>query len=236
MAKSLDASDLARNAAWMLIAASMFAPRLARGSNGKLLVFVHVAVKQHALQGMLQSGLRGIDVTAVGRIGDFERTLKSGIDAVLSTPPVLSAFRLNAKLRGVRGGRTEERYSLVGVNTEPDVVRIASVGALDLLGRDGTNAFVRQLLGASPHVERVSKVEDLLSLLQMQRVNAILLPSRLFAEIKAASNLALVQKELVQLVGLPAVAPTTPAGAQILAAIASMPTALSKTLGVDSWR
>lgn len=226
--------DLAAAGALLVAAAFVHTPALA--ANGKLLVFLHVAVKQRALQGELQGALPGVDVTAVGRIGDFERTQKEGVDAVLAVPPVLSAFKLSAKLRGVRGGSTEEKYSLVGVGSEPDPGKIAAVGALDLLGRDGTNGFVKGLLGASPRIERVSKVEDLLPLLQMQRVDAVLLPSRLFSDIKSASKLALFQKELGKTVGLPSAAAVTAAGEQIIAAIKKMPAAAARTLGVDSWR
>lgn len=236
MSESNDTSNLAARAAGVLIAAATFSPRLAQASGGRLLVFLHVAVKQRALQVALQSGLGSVDVTAVGRIGDFERTLKSGTDAVLASTPVLSAFRLRVRLRGERGGRSEEPYSLVGVGAEPEAGRVGAIGALDLLGRDGTNSFVRSLLGSSPRVERVSKVEDLLPLLQMQRVDAVLLPTRLFAEIKSASKLALVAKELGHGVGLPALASVTAAGEQVAAAVASMSPALSRTLGVDSWR
>lgn len=223
-------------AAGALLVASALVTRTAQAQGGKLLVFLHVAVKQRALQGELQQALAGVEVTAVGRIGDFERSLKDGADAVLAVPPVLSAFKLSPKLRGVRGGNVEEKYSLVGVGAEPDAGKLATVGALDLLGRDGTNSFVKSLLGAQPRIERVTKVEDLLPLLQMQRADAILMPSRLFSEIKSASKLALVQKELGKLVGLPSVAGVTPAGEQIIASIGKLPTAVAKTLGVDSWR
>ncbi|HEY5959973.1 MAG TPA: hypothetical protein VIV60_25645, partial [Polyangiaceae bacterium] len=201
-----------------LLLATTVTVRDAKAEGGKLLVFLHVAVKQRALQGALQSALSGIEVTAVGRVGDFERGLKDGADAVLAIPPVLSAFKLNAKLRGTHAGSPDEKYSLVGVGAEPDASKIASVGALDLLGRDGTNGFVKGLLGASPRVERVSKVEDLLPLLQMQRVDAILLPTRLFAEVKTASKLVLVNKELSKTIGLPAVAAVTPSGEAIVSA------------------
>jgi hypothetical protein len=220
----------------LLLAAAALVTRNAQAQNAKLLVFLHVAVKQRALQGELQAALSGVEVTAVGRIGDFERSLKDGTDAVLATPPVLSAFKLGARLRGAHGGSVDERCSLVGVGAAPDPGTVKVVGALDVLGRDGTNAFVRELLAASPRVERVSKVEDLLPLLQMQRVDAVVLPSRLFSEIKTASKLALVQKELDKTIGLPAVATMTPAGAQVVTAISRMPTAVAKTLGVDSWR
>jgi hypothetical protein len=219
-----------------LLGATALVTRTAAAQNARLLVFLHVAVKQRALQGELQGALPGIDVTAVGRVGDFERSLKEGVDAVLAVPPVLSAFKLTPKLRGSRAGAVDEKYSLIGVGADPDPAKLASVGALDMLGRDGTNGFVKSLLGAAPRVERVSKIEDLLPLLQMQRVDAVLLPSRLYAEIKSASKLALVPRELERTIGLPALATITPAGDQIAAAVGKMVARVSRTLGVDSWR
>jgi hypothetical protein len=219
-----------------IAATSTLLARPATASGAKLLVFLHVAVKQRALQSELQRALPGIEVVAVGRIGDFERTLRDAVDAVVALPPVLTAYNLNPTLRGQRAGSTEERYSLVGVGAPPDPTTVASVGALDLLGRDGTTGFVKKLLGGSPKVERVSKVEDLLPLLQMQRADSVLLPSRLFAEILSASKLSLSPKELDKTVGLPAAAKTTPAGDQVLAALGRVPASVAKILGVDSWR
>ena len=219
-----------------LVAAAALVSREAQAQSGRLLVFLHVAVKQRALQSGLQAALPGVAVTAVGRIGDFERSLKEGTDAVVALPVVLSAFKLSPKLRGARGGSSEEKYSLVGVGNAPNPQDINALGALDFLGREGTNGFVKSLLEASPRIERVSKVEDLLPLLQMQRVDAILLPSRLYSEIKGASKLNLAQRELGKSVGLPAAVGITASGAQVLNALSQMSTQAAKILGVDSWR
>jgi hypothetical protein len=208
----------------------------AHAQDGRLLVFVHAAVKQRALQTGLQGALGGIEVTAVGRIADFERCLKEGTDAVLAIPPVIAFSRLSPALRGVRAGSTEEKYSIVGVGAAPDANRIASVGALDVLGRDGTNGFVHDLLGAKPRVERVSKVEDLLPLLQMQRVDAVLLPARLLSEIRSTSKLALAERQLGKTVALPAVAIASSSGGRVVSAVSKMPPDIAKILGVDSWR
>ena len=205
------------------------------GSALKLLVFLHVAVKQRAFQLELQAALSGIDVTAVGRIADFDRSLQDGPDAVLTLPLVLSARGLTSSLRGQRQGASNESYAIVAADTIPDSARVQSVGALDLLGREGTNAFVEQLLGAHPKVERVTKVEDLLPLLQMQRVDAILLPSRLFPELRASSRLNLAAKELPKKVELPAVAKVSASGAQIMSAVSRLPAPLATAIGVDEW-
>ncbi len=209
--------------------------RSARAAEVKLLVFLHVALKQRAFQSELQAALAGIAVTAVGRIGDFERALKETQDAVLTLPVVLAAHGLSPKMRGQRKGSSEEKYSLVGVDVVPDPARVATVGALDILGRDGMNAFVQTLIGGQPKVERVTKVEDLLPLLQMQRVDSIVLPSRLLNEIKASSRLTLAHRELPGTIGLPAVASAGVGGPAVLAALNRLPKTLLEALGVDQW-
>jgi hypothetical protein len=203
---------------------------------GKLLVYLHVAVKQRAFQGLLGAGLPGVDATAVGRVADFERALQDAPDAVLTLPVVLAAQGLTPALRGLTRGSAEERYSLVGAGGAPEAGKVASVGALDLLGRDGTNRFVRRLVGQQARVERVTKIEDLLPLWQMQRVDAVLLPARLVADLRAASRLALSVRDLDLTVGLPAVANTGPGGSAVLGAISKMPKDISKLLGVEEWR
>ena len=204
--------------------------------SGRLLVYLHVAIKQRALQSDLESALPGVEVVAVGRIGDFERLLKERVDAVLALPVVLSAYKLAPGLQGQRAGSSEERYALVGVGSVPVASRVASVGALDLLGREGTTAFVKGLVGASPKVERVSKFEDLLPLLQMQRADCVLLPARLFPELSRASKLALMSQDVQKGVTLPAASAVTQNGPELLRAIGRMRANVAKLFGVDQWR
>jgi hypothetical protein len=205
-------------------------------SDPRLLVFLHVAAKQRAFQTELQAALAGVAVTAVGRTGDFDRALAEGQDAVLTLPVVLAAHGIAPVLRGVRQGTAEERYALAGTETAPDPAKVATVGALDLLGRDGMASFVQDLLGARPKIERVTKVEDLLPLLQMQRVDAILLPARLLPEVRMTSRLNLASRELPATVGLPTAAKLGPPGAQVLAAIKRLPAGITRAFGVEEWR
>lgn len=207
----------------------------ASAAEPKLLVFLHVAIKQRAFQSELQAALPGILVTAVGRVADFLRALGEQ-DAVLTLPVVLAAQNLSPKLRGARQGSTEEKYSIVSTGAARDPAQLSAVGALDLLGRDGTMSFVHQLLDAKPKVERVTKVEDLLALLQMERVDAILIPSRLFSEIAQGSRLPLAERALPKLVGLPAAVAVRPLGEQVLPALSKLPASIKRGLGVEEWR
>jgi hypothetical protein len=210
--------------------------RRSAAASGRLLVFLHLPLKQRALQKLLGAALPGVQVTAVGRIADFDRALAAGQDAVLSLPVVLKARVLTPKLRGYRNGMTDETYSLVDTRSVPEPRSVKVVGALDILGRSGTTAFVRGMLGAAPTVQRVTKVEDLLALLQMRRAEVILLPTRLVSELKRMSRLNLVHRELGPRVGLPAASPVGPRAAQVIAAIDRLPPGTSRTLGVDEWR
>jgi hypothetical protein len=219
-----------------VVALAQLVTRGAAAGSAKLLVYLHVPLKQRAFQSELQAALPSLDVKTVGRLADFERGLEEGQDAVMSLPQLLKSHGLVPRLQGTHGGSPDERYSLVGAGATPAPKRVASVGALDLFGRDATNAFVHELLGAKPKVERVTKFEDLLPLLQMQRVESILLPTRLVPELTAASRLDLKHEVLPGLVKLPAVASVGAGGDQAVAAVARMPEKLSRSLGVDAWR
>ena len=213
-----------------------FESRRAAAAGPRLLAFLHTAVKQRAFQDALASALPGVAVTTVGRVADFERKLAEGTDAVLTLPVVLESKGLPIGLKGHRGGNANEKYVLVGADSVPRPTQVQSVGALDILGRSGTTTFVSNLLGAQPKVVRVTKVEDLLPLLQMRRADGVVLPARLQSTLAAASRLKLAEYELSGGVGLPAVAAVTGAGNAVVAAIRSLPANTSSLVGVDSWR
>ena len=229
-------THLASLSAVSALAATELVRRTAEARALKVLVFLHVALKQRAFEGQLREALPGLEVTAVGRLADFERALEEGQDAIMSLPLLLASHRLSAKVQGYHAGSPDERYSLVAASVAPTPDRVSAIGALDLLGRDATNKFVYGLLGSRPRVERVTKLEDLLPLLQMQKVDGILLPTRLLPDVQAGSRLALAQHQLPGLMRLPALAAVGPNGAEAVAAVARLPLKISKTLGVDEWR
>jgi hypothetical protein len=225
------------NASATVVTTVTLLTRQASADNlGKLLVFLHATVKQRALQQAMEAALPEVEVVGVNRVNDFERVLKGGVDAVLTLPVVLSAFKLGEQLRGYRAGSSEESYALVGVDRAPEPGEVATVGALNLLGREGTSAYVSQLLGFSPRVERVTKIEDLLRLLQAQVVDAVLMPTRVVKEVRETSRLNLISWGLSRPFGLPAAVGLSVKGPKVLGALKRMPEQVSKTLGVDTWR
>ncbi len=219
-----------------LAAALLMGRNRAEAAQLRLLVFLHLSLTQRALEKTLKAALPGLEITTVGRVADFDRALAAGQDGVLTLPIVLAAKSLKPQLRGRRDGATDETYSLVGVGSAPDPARVAVVGTLDLLGRSGTAAFVKQLLGTSPKIERVTKVEDLLALLQMQRAETVVLPTRLVSDLRNMSRLDLVERQLDTRVGLPAVSGTGPGAAGVVSAVAKLEPGTLKLLGVDGWQ
>lgn len=219
-----------------LIVSSAVTAREASAAGGRLLVFVHTTIKQRALQSLLKDSLPGLDVTAVGRVADFDRALRDGQDAVLTLPMVMQSHGMSPSVRGVRKGSSEESYSLVSVGRTPDIGRLKSVGALDLLDRRGTTGFVRDLLDTKVKVQRVTKVEDLLPLLQLERADAVLLPSRMIADLRSQSSLNLAAKVLPKRLGLPALASVSSRGAKVVADARRISGRVADLLGVDGWK
>lgn len=216
-------------------ALGLLSARVAEARAAKLLVFVQTSIKQRALQQLMQDALPNLSVTTVGRVADFGRALEEGQDAVLTLPIVMRARGITPQVLGRRAGASDEPYGLVGANGPPAVGSLKTVGCIDMLDRAGTNALVRDLLGREVKVERVTKVEDLLPLLQLSRADAVLLPTRLFADIKATSSLNLELRELPARLGLPAIAGVGPAASDAVRDAAKLAGKAAKLLGVDSW-
>src|SRR5262245_52848719 len=145
----------------------------------KLLVFVPTDIQSLALQKMLAEALPGTDVVAFGRFRDFENGLAQKPDAALTLTPVLKAKGLASSVVGSNNGSNVEPYVLVSAGKSVEANKVTSVGAVDILGRQGMKDLVTELLGTTPNIERVTKVEDLLALLQFGSVDAVLLPERL---------------------------------------------------------
>jgi hypothetical protein len=221
---------------YAVIGAVLLHSGVARAARGRLVVFVQTAIKQRALQTLLQAALPDLTVIAVGRVADFDRALEEAPDAVLTLPIVLEARGMSPQVRGWRNGAAEEPYALVGVDAPPNPATVKTVGAVDLLGREGTDVFVRGLVGSSVKVERVTKVEDLLPLLQMQRADAVLIPSRMYPDLASTSTLRLGQHELPTRVGLPAITGLGGGGGQAVERVSRLGGEAARTLGTDSWR
>jgi hypothetical protein len=95
--------------------------------------------------------------------------------------------------------------------------------------------FITSLLGASPKIERVTKVEDLLPLLQLATVDAVLAPERLVHALQAKSKLDLHAVPTQGTVGLPGLSIMTTAGAMLAHDIKRLGPQVSQEMGVTRW-
>lgn len=248
MRKRLPRSAIrARFLAWRwlvigLLLHSVRGPRLAMAEGNKPVVhvFLQLDVKASVLEKTLQAHLPDLTIIAFGRFRDFEDGLANGHpDAVVSITPVLQQRGKTPALRGQRAGKGTERYVLasVGKPLEP-ALSGKSIGVVDLLGRDGTQAFVNDLLGATDlKIKRVAKVEDLLPLLEFSAADAILLADATLTQLLVRTRLVIKTREVPGApVGLPAVAILNPAvGAIVLRSFQALDAPTNHLLGIDTW-
>jgi hypothetical protein len=213
---------------------------LAHAGDGKVYVFAVTSIRPHALQKMLETSLPGMSVTVFGRVGDFARALEeSPPDAALANSPVLAAFNQKTEIQGLKLGSPQEDYLVVSENdVKPDALGALTIGCLDLMGRKGLPAFVAGLLGLvrEPAIQRVTKTEDLLQLLQFKRAEAIVIPERFLSDLQGRTKMELKLLRLpsakVLRVGI-----AFPGNRQAVEGpIRALPPAVLEHLGVDHWR
>jgi len=213
---------------------------LAHAGETKVYVFTVTSIRPHVLQKMLETSLPGMSVTVFGRVGDFSRALEEAPpDAALANSPVLSAFGQKPEVQGLKNASPQEDYLVVSEDdVKPGALADLTIGCLDLMGRKGLPAFVASLLGLprEPAIQRVTKTEDLLQLLQFKRADAILIPERFMSDLQARTKMELKILRLpsakVLRVGI-----AFPGNRQAVEGpIRALPAAVLEQLGVDHWR
>jgi hypothetical protein len=224
-----------------VIASTLLASTLFAGDRPRLVVYLHTSIRSRALESALQLELPAVEVMVVSRHRDFARELLTRPDAALAATPVLTDQGWVAELRGTRAGQDSEPYVLLAIGAVPDPKLLSQmvIGAVDLLGRERTAAFLAGLLGsaAPASIKYVVKTEDLLALLQFQAVNAVVLSEEDAERIKSVSKLELRATPLPTRVGLPAVVFTTERGRQMIKPdLRALHGETMRKLGVDAWR
>jgi hypothetical protein len=206
-----------------------------------LYVFLNTDVKSAVLEKALQARLPDLSVTVFGRFRDFEEALANkSPDAVLALQPLLAARKLDPVLRGVSNGRDVDNYVLVsgGAALEGSLAN-RTIGAVDFLGRKGTQEFVAALLQSPDvRVKLVARVEDLLSLLQFSAADAVLVPSDSVKSFSERSRLPLHVRALPgATVGRVRLAVLTPSMTDLVARqVKTLDLATNQMLGIDGWR
>lgn len=163
----------------------------------KVYVFYPTTVRAKTIQHNFMNLCPGADVTVFDVYNQFIAKVKSEPpDAILSKPFLFNQLDgFSIVLNGYRNGKNIEPYVLISVDkkmTVTDITDKTKIGALDFFGRKGTILFMKQFFTATPVIMRVTKVEDLLPLLQFKMVAAVVLPQIYADYVKKNSNLNLI--------------------------------------------
>jgi hypothetical protein len=224
-----------------LLLALVAAPVIsAQGNKPVVHVFLQVDAKSGALEKMLQQQLPALGVTVFSRCRDLEdASATAKPDALVAITPVLEQRGKKSVLQGTRGGKDLEPYLLVSVGKVlDDPLSGKTIGAVDVMGRDGTQAFVAGLVKANDiKVKRVAKTDDLLPLLEFSAADGILIPSSALARLTERTRLEIKSRDVPGgPVGLPGLAIFNEASkGAIIKAFSAMDAATKRVLGIDAW-
>jgi hypothetical protein len=206
-----------------------------------LYVYLHTEIKSSSLEKTLRQQLPGLEVTVFGRFRDFEEAVaREQPHAVLALQPLLAMLAIPPTLQGLRGDRDWEPYVLM---TEESAAAggpsAGVVGVVDLLGRNGTQQLAARLLG-NPAVElrRVTKLEDLLTLLHLSAAGSVLVPDSAAKGLSERSRLRLRVQPLPDAkVGLPALGVRKGEARDLLVReLMKLDAEALRMLGLDRWR
>lgn len=211
----------------------------------RLYVFLPSPMRPHAMQSRLIKAYPKWDITVFGRYKEFERQINNAPpDAILTLPVVADQFKtFQIKLKGARSGKADETCVLLSVNQaiSPLATLNNPIGVVDLLGRRKMETFLSQKLGVEKvRVRTVTKLEDLLSLLQFQDVDAIFVPKSIVEYYRERSRLNLIVNDLSSAsIGLPIVAfkaATVGEAESGIDNLINLDEKLKELLGVDLWQ
>jgi hypothetical protein len=204
-------------------------------------VFLLLDVTSSTVERALQEHLPDLAITVFGRFRDFEEARSiAPPDAVLTLTQVLDYRGEKVTLQGTRGGASVEEYVLASAG-RPLEGSLAgkTIGVVDLMGREGTQDFLNRLLGISDvKMKRVSKIEDLLPLLEFSAADGVVLASAAVPRLTERTRLVIRTRELPDArVGLPAVAVVNPAVREaIVRSFQGLDPGTEHLLGIDAWR
>ena len=232
-------ATLVRGLALAMLVTFTLPPNAYASDEPSVFVFLPNDLRARAFEKLLSSAMPGVNITVFGRLKDFQNNIKkSPPDAVLTLRDVLEEQTgISSVLQGSEGGKTQEPYVLVSVDSRANIEGDSVIGVVDILGRKKMPAFVNKVVNTKTKVKRVAKPEDLLSLLQFKMVDAVLIPKASFRSLEAKTELNLVVSDAPGAVFLPALGfLSTNHEAKLSSAVKKLGGEVSKLIRVSSWR
>jgi len=209
----------------------------------ELYVFLPSEIRPHAMKLVLADAFPDFNVTVFPRFRDFYKKVKEAKpNAFMTLAPIAESLDYQGALLGERSGAKQEPYVLLSENRiDPDKMDGLAIGVVDLLGRRNMPEFVTSKLGGDKNldVKTVTKLEDLLSMLSFNYVDAIFVPQSKVEYYMERTKLKLVRTDLADVViGLPVVAvlDQEPETMDMLKqSLDQLKKELNEKLGVDRW-
>lgn len=162
----------------------------------KIYVFYPSMARPNVVQAALTAKAPGHEVTVFGRLADFTAMMTTTPPDVIVVPKSLADLYKGFPvfLRGVRGGGPTGDAVLLsaGGAVDPKAVATMNIGVVGILERGAMTPFVGGVVGGAPKLKIVTKVEDLLPLLQFKSADAVLVGEDQVDEIKAKSAAQIV--------------------------------------------
>lgn len=179
-------------------------------------------------------------VIAFVRVRDLEDMLPTYPRASIVTTSAYATYLsgYSVQLKGKRRD-AQSRYLVVSADSTITSASLASrrIGILDFLGREKIPRFVEDVFGVKPAaLKRVSKREDLLSLIGMEAVDAVIVEAgdlgELRRETKLRLNVVLESKPVYQ---FPVLAVPDGGDDGVKQVLLSQPKPVLEILGVERW-
>jgi hypothetical protein len=157
----------------------------------RIYVFYPLTTSPMIIQHKLSDISQMLKPTVFGRFQDFrDKTLSDRPEIIITKPQLLKEITgYDLKLNGIRNGSTTEPYVLLSFDNKisQDSLKFATIGVLDFMGRNNTEKFVSDLLGSPVHLNRATKIEDLLSMLTLNKARAVFINENIITYFKNAS-------------------------------------------------
>lgn len=161
----------------------------------KIYVFFPSAINTQSMQNIMAEQMKNANIIVFGRYNEFMTRIKSEPPDAVITKTMLIKDQLNSfeiLLNGERNGKTVENYVILSTEGLFDIDSVSVetvIGVIDILGRTAMSSFSKQFFPAEPKLKRVSKLEDLLSLLSFDLIAGIMVEEGFTEYFKSVSKL-----------------------------------------------
>jgi len=161
----------------------------------KVYVFFPSSINSQSMQNAMDGLMKETSVTVFVRYNEFISKVNSEPPDAVITKTMLVQEQLGEYeilLNGERNGKTVENYVILSAGEQFNADSVNSetvIGVLDVLGRTGMNSFSKLFFPVQPKLKRVSKLEDLLSLLSFDLIAGIMVEDKFTDYFKSTSQM-----------------------------------------------